>query len=298
MVKQEETIELGEPRSAFLPWFLFLAVLAGAGYGYWTQHRPLAEELQKRDRALLDLTKLAADTKRELDEQKAANEVLEHTKAQLKDAQDQLQRGAAQKAEDDRLLEQLKKEVGGAEVKGSAGQITVTLVDRILFKSGQADLTPAGEQVLRKFGGVLKDADKLIEVCGHADNVPVESEVRELYPTNWELSTARATNVVRFLEEQVGIKPRRLKAAGFGSSRPVASNASAAGRARNRRIEILLGPDQVKVVKGDFKGALAASENTTPSPAAPKAPRPTDQERIKAVAAIHARQAAAKKSAR
>src|SRR5205814_823735 len=98
-----------------------------------------------------------------------------------------------------------------------------------------------------------------IEVCGHADNQPVESERKQQFPSNWELSTARATNVVRFLQEQVGIKPRRLKASGYGSSRPIASNATANGRAKNRRIEILLAPDKVKVVKGDFSDELAAA---------------------------------------
>src|SRR5262249_11114069 len=147
----------------------------------------------------------------------------------------------------------LKKEVGsgGAEVAGAAGQITVTLVDKILFKVGQADLTPKGEELLRKLGTVLAGSDKLVEVSGHADNAPVESAIKERYPTNWELSTARATNVVRFLADTVGIDPRRLKAAGFGEHRPVASNATAAGRAKNRRIEILLFPDNLKVVKGE-----------------------------------------------
>jgi flagellar motor protein MotB len=305
MGKSEEAIELGEighsTGQVVLPWLLFLSALGGSGYLYWTMHRPLADEARKKDATIFDLTRMAADTRRELEAAKTAKGQLQATEDQLKQAREELARTAAQRAEDGKLLDQLKKEVGtgGAEVKGAEGQITVTMVDKILFKSGQADLTPAGEQVLRRLGGVLKGAEKLVEVCGHADNLPVESEVRELYPTNWELSTARSTNVVRFLEEQVGMRPRQLKASGFGSARPVASNATAAGRAKNRRIEILLLPDQMKVVKGTFNAELASNDATKqPASTAARPPHPTDRERLKAVAAIHAKQAAAKKPAR
>jgi chemotaxis protein MotB len=260
-----ETIVLDEakPRRVVLPWLLFLATLGGGGYLYWTVYRPLAEDVHKKDESIGSLTKMAADAKRDADAARAAQAELQKAQDQMKQMQADLAKSAEQKSADDKLLDQLKKEVGSAEVQNAAGQITVTMVDRILFKSADATLSPEGEQVLQKFGTVLAGVDKLIEVGGHADNQPVESAAKTQFPTNWELSAARATNVVRFLQERVGLKARRLKASGYGSSRPVASNASAAGRAKNRRIEILLLPDKVKVVKGDFADELAAA---TPKP--------------------------------
>ena len=262
MGRSDETINLDErPRGSVVPWLLFVATLGGGGYLYWTQHRPLEDQLDQRDSTIAQLSKLAADAKKEADQAKAAQANLQKTQAELKQAQADLQRSAAQKGEDDKLLAELKQQANGAEVKDAAGQITVTMVDKILFKSGEAALTPEGEQVLTRLGGVLQHADKMIEVSGHADNQPVETaKSKQLFPTNWELSTARATNVVRFLQEKVGLKPRRLKAAGYGSYRPVASNATAAGRAKNRRIEILLLPDNMKVVKGDFADNLPVAE--------------------------------------
>ncbi len=259
-------VDGAKKRSVVLPWFLFLSTLGGGGYLYFTAHRPLVSALESKEASVADLTKLAADARRDADAAKAAQADLVKAQDQLKQAQADLERSAAQKSEDDKLLDELKKEVHGAEVQGAAGQITLTLVDRILFKSGEAQLTPEGEQVLRKLGDVLAKSDKLIEVSGHADNQPVESERKQLYATNWELSAARAVNVVRFLQEKVHLKPRRLKAAGYGSYRPVASNATAAGRAKNRRIEILLLPDKMKVVKGDFSDEKRAVAVVSPKP--------------------------------
>jgi chemotaxis protein MotB len=84
---------------------------------------------------------------------------------------------------------------------------------------------------------------KVIRVEGHTDNVPVSSRLAEKFPTNWELSTARATNVVRFLQDKVGIAPARLEAVGMSEFHPVATNKTLVGRSQNRRIEIALLPD-------------------------------------------------------
>jgi chemotaxis protein MotB len=274
MGKPDETIDLDDYEKkrggAVLPWLLFLAVSGVAGYLYWTVHRPLLEDAHKKDAALADLTKVVADAKRDADAAKAAKDELAKTQDQLKQAQQAQTNMAAQKSEDDKLLDALKQQVAGAEVKGAGGEITLTLVDRILFKSGEAAITPEGEQVLRKLGGVLASVDKLIEVSGHADNQPIESAAKAQFATNWELSVARATNVVRFLQEKVGLKPRRLKAAGYSSYRPVASNASEKGRAKNRRIEILLLPDKIKVVKGEFPDEGAPVADARPQPPAKK----------------------------
>jgi chemotaxis protein MotB len=253
MDAKSSEVESARHVSVLLALLLVIAA-AGAAYFYFTEHQPLVEELRRNNAALGAAGHATDEAKAQLVAALASNAELQRAEAQ---AREDLARAAAQRTADEALLAQLKKEVGGAEVKSAEEGITVTLVDKILFKSGEADLTPDGEALLGRLGSVLKDADKLIEVSGHADTTPVKSEIKQRYPTNWELSTARATNVVRFLQDKVGVKPRRLMAAGFGSSRPVASNATAAGRAKNRRIEILLLPDRQKVVKADFAGAVA-----------------------------------------
>ena len=87
-----------------------------------------------------------------------------------------------------------------------------------------------------------KFPDRALQVEGHTDNVQISSRLRERYPTNWELSTARATNVVHFLQDTVGLPGDHLVAAGHSEYRPVADNATEEGRAQNRRIQILLVP--------------------------------------------------------
>jgi len=117
------------------------------------------------------------------------------------------------------------------------------MVDEVLFDSGEATLKPAGIAVLGKIGSVLaKAGDRRVEVQGHTDNVPIAGALAKRFPTNWELSAARATNVVRFLQEEAKIDPTRLSAAGYAEFRPKASNDTDGGRRQNRRIEILLVP--------------------------------------------------------
>jgi chemotaxis protein MotB len=278
-----------KPKRAIVPWIIAILALGGSGYFFFAVHQPMADQARQKDATIAELTKMASDAKADAEKVKALTADLAKAQDDLKQVRDDLAQAAAHKADDDKLLERLKKEVGGgAEVNGTGGQIMVTMVDRILFKSGEADLSPQGEGVLRALGNVLSSNDKLIEVCGHADNQAVESAVKEKYPTNWELSTARATNVVRFLQEQVGLKARRLKAAGYGASRPIASNATPAGRAKNRRIEILLLPDKVKVVKGDFSDEIAQAKAQAPKIAAVAAPK-TKAPPPKAVAVLHPR---------
>jgi chemotaxis protein MotB len=90
---------------------------------------------------------------------------------------------------------------------------------------------------------ILKQVtDRRIQVEGHTDNVPILSDLKNRYPTNWELSTARATEVVRYLQEHGGLDARLLSATGYGQFQPVASNDTDEGKHKNRRIEIVLLP--------------------------------------------------------
>lgn len=143
----------------------------------------------------------------------------------------------------DELVGKLEEEIQRGEVKISElkGKLTVNVVDKILFDSGKAVLKPAGINVLQQIGDILKvAADKDIQVEGHTDNVPISGTLAQKFPSNWELSTARATTVLHFLQEKAAISGERLSAVGYGEYRPVASNGTAQGRALNRRIQIVL----------------------------------------------------------
>jgi chemotaxis protein MotB len=122
-------------------------------------------------------------------------------------------------------------------------RLKVIFIDKILFDSGSVEINPGGKELLRIMAGSLKEAkDHEIVVEGHTDNVPLSAALRKRFPSNWELSTARASAVVRFLQRKAGIRPERLSARGYSFYRPVASNKAEEGRHQNRRIEIILGP--------------------------------------------------------
>ncbi len=142
----------------------------------------------------------------------------------------------------DALVHNLSKEVeqGQLQVRQYQNMLSVDLAEQIFFDSGHAELKASGKKVLEKVGDALKGYEnKVIRVVGHTDNVPVAKSLQGTFPTTWELSVARATNVVRFLQE-VGIPPERMVVSGRGEYDPVASNDTAEGRQKNRRIEILL----------------------------------------------------------
>jgi chemotaxis protein MotB len=126
------------------------------------------------------------------------------------------------------------------------GKLTVSIVDRVMFDSGEAFLKPDGQSVMRKIAAILSEHPQLkIQVIGHTDNVPIRPGARSRFASNWELSTARALAAVHFLTEQAGIDPRRVGAVGYGEFRPVADNSTPEGRAKNRRIAITIVPDEL-----------------------------------------------------
>lgn len=168
------------------------------------------------------------------------------------------------------LVEGMKEEVqkGRVTISQLKGQLSVNLLDEILFDSGSAAVKAEGREVLARVGEVLKGLDdKGIVIEGHTDDLGITGELARRFPTNWELSTARATSVVRYLQESAGIPPDRLSAAGFGPYRPVAPNDTAEGRARNRRIEIKLVPLESPLLRRPEPGtpAEAAPEPSPPA---------------------------------
>jgi chemotaxis protein MotB len=120
----------------------------------------------------------------------------------------------------------------GIDMRG----LVVSLNNAILFDSGKAEIKTDNDETLDKLGNILGSLDNYIRVEGHTDNIPIHTSV---YPSNWELSSARAASVVRlFIDE--GISPEKVVAVGYGEYKPVADNSTAEGRAKNRRIDIIV----------------------------------------------------------
>ena len=154
----------------------------------------------------------------------------------------------AMKGTYENLLENMKSEIekGKITITQLRGKLKVNMLDEILFDSGETTIKPQGIEVLKRVGNILLNVkDKAINIEGHTDNVPIGAELSKKYPTNWELSMARATNVARYLQEKSGINPILLSATGYGEYKPVASNETEEGKAKNRRIEIVLVPKEI-----------------------------------------------------
>jgi chemotaxis protein MotB len=208
--------------------------------------------------ALLFLSMAAAGLGRGLEEHERLQSELRQTKWNLADAQKRAERAAqrasvaAQQVDElavsttkvaeiseanQKLIAQLQSQLDAkeGEISSEADRITVNLVDSILFSSGEADLTLGGYRVLARVGKILKEvSDKQVLIGGHTDDRPIKTEQ---FPSNWELSSARAVNVARYLIDEIGIEPRRVAASAYSQFRPRSPN-----RAKNRRIEVLLTP--------------------------------------------------------
>jgi chemotaxis protein MotB len=198
------------------------------------ERKRLAEEKGSLQGSLSDLEKAVADRMREINRLTAEKSQLEQERAEL-----------AKKSETyDALVNGLQDEMEKKliEVKRKGQRITVNVSDQVLFDSGRAEVKLGGQAALDKIAGILsKVADRRIDIEGHTDNFKITGELARTFPSNWELSAVRATNVVRYLEAK-GVDPRRMAAVGKSEFRPVSSNATPVGRQANRRIEIVLTP--------------------------------------------------------
>jgi len=148
-----------------------------------------------------------------------------------------------------RKMEEIKKQVEALKnteevsVNRTETGLAIRLDSQFLFSSGSAELREEAYEMLLGRMGHIKDLPNEIRVGGHTDNLPIKNAQ---FPSNWELSTARASSIIRFFEER-GMDPRRMKAVGYGEWRPVARNDSPENRQQNRRVEIyvdLLHPDE------------------------------------------------------
>ena len=198
-----------------------------------------------------ELARTIAETTRAIEELKNKNAELEGDKQMLRESialfkktKEEEVQTVSRTYED--LLNEMKGEIeqGQIAITELKGKLTVDVVDKILFDSGRAEVKPEGLEVLKRVVEILKTVtDKIIRVEGHTDNVPIAGSLAKRYPTNWELSAARAINITRYLEKE-GLDPALLSAAAFGEYQPVADNETPEGRAKNRRIAIILLPKE------------------------------------------------------
>ena len=124
----------------------------------------------------------------------------------------------------------------GVEVSRVAEGISLRVEDNLLFSTAEAELTGAGRDVIESLVALIQRHDGEVSVEGHTDSRPINTPQ---FPSNWELSSARATAILRYLADE-GVSPSRLRAVGFGDTRPLASNDSQEGRAKNRRVEVII----------------------------------------------------------
>jgi chemotaxis protein MotB len=232
-------------------------------------------EIQRLTQTQEDLTKSKEQVAAALTEARAQAQeetsrlqaTLEQEKARLKAEEAEKvrleQERAAKEAEIQRLTQthadltkSLQAEIakGDIRIKQVRDRLTINMVDRVLFDSGQGQVKPAGLKVLKQVSDILKNVtDKQIRIEGHTDNVPIGGKLKSRFPSNWELSTARATSVVRYLIDEGGVDRANLSAVGYADMRPVASNATEEGRTANRRIEITLYPKDLSEIASQIK---------------------------------------------
>ena len=156
----------------------------------------------------------------------------------------------------EKLTTELKEEIRKGEIAITQlkDRLSLNLVDKILFDSGSALVKKDGKKVLDRVAEILKKVqDKQIRIEGHTDNVPISARIIEKFPSNWELSTSRATNVVKYLQEK-GVDPKYLVAAGYSEHRAIGPNESPEGRAKNRRIEIVMTPYEAEIAPRPAEG--------------------------------------------
>ena len=161
---------------------------------------------------------------------------------------------AEARQENQHIADKLKEmEKGKITIQQIRDRLRITVVEQVLFESGRDRITVQGREVLDKVGAALKEVrDRQIHISGHTDTIQIGPSLRGRFKTNWELSTARATSVVRYLVDYAGIAPQRLTAVGHAHTQPVADNDSEEGRSRNRRIEITLDPKDLKTIAAEL----------------------------------------------
>ncbi|WP_168582410.1 OmpA/MotB family protein [Gephyromycinifex aptenodytis] len=177
---------------------------------------------------------------------------------------------AREKAQMEKVRQQIQAQLNAKGLKDAVefqlnerGLVVNIVTDKVLFDIGMADLRPAGGEVLDIIAPTVKGLPNVITVEGHTDNVPISGQ----YRSNWELSTARATTVLQHLL-RAGVPASRVSAAGYADQRPLTSNKSTAGRARNRRVAVVVLPTVSDTPPGATAGPAAPAIAVPTGPAA------------------------------
>jgi len=188
----------------------------------------------------------AENLTKELAVQKEKNKAISDENTALKESTAKLEKKSKEVEATSNTYKDLLQEMKGEIAKGQItitelkGKLTMDVVDKILFDSGESAVKEEGLAVLKRAVDILKNVkDKNIRVEGHTDNVKITGRLAKKYATNWDLSYARAINVTKYLQQE-GIDPKILSATAFGEYQPIADNSTPEGRAKNRRIAIIL----------------------------------------------------------
>jgi chemotaxis protein MotB len=239
-----------------------MAVLAAVFVGLWNTANARHQHELETLRASLD------GVKSDLAASRAQNQTNQDLITSLTNQVAALQKEKELTSKSSKSLEdEMRSQLESRDVTISKlqGKLTVNIVDRVMFDSGEAVLKPDGEVVMRKIASILQEHPQLaIHVIGHTDNIPIRQTAQGRFASNWELSAARALAAVHFLTERAGVDPHRVGAVGYGEFRPVADNATAEGRAKNRRIAITILPEEL--IPNEVLPAVKAGTETNLPP--------------------------------
>ncbi len=227
--------------------WVVLAIVVGAAIAFiWFVYLPEHSENERLRQRISQLDETALKLKADLQTSEEERKTLEDDRTKLSEAvqtKDQVL-SELQKTQNE-LNQKLESEVkkGDVLIHSAGGDLVVDLIDQLMFPSGESDLSDSGKKVLGRVCDTFLGAkDKIIQVAGNTDNLPITGKLKANFPSNWELSTTRANNVVHFLEDTCKIPGTRLASVGYAEFRPASKNTTKEGRRKNRRIEVKLIP--------------------------------------------------------
>ena len=216
--------------------------LAAAG----TTIATLREELRTKENRLLTLKEASSETRALLEERESVLKTRASEIERLRVERGSIGKAAGElKQAYDALVREFRQEIQDRDtvIREYEKKLSVTFLDRVIFESAAVEITPEGRRTLDKAGNILKRIRRgRIRIAGHTDNVPIRPRYQDRFPTNWELSAARAAAVARFFEAEANISPKKREISGHAFYKPVSGNDTAKGRSANRRVEITVVP--------------------------------------------------------
>jgi len=203
-----------------------------------------------------DLEKKVPELEKKVQELEKEKDALEKRKAEKKG---ELEKKVQQLEREREALEKMKAEnekiklefqdyavKSQIEIWEAKKGLVISFIDKVLFESGKAEIKPQAYPALGKVAQILGNySNRPVLIEGHTDNVPIGPRLKSRYQTNWELSTARAVAILRYLIKKHSLPPEQLAAAGYGKYHPIDSNETAEGRQKNRRVEIVIMPEKI-----------------------------------------------------